>query len=566
MTQQFIARDKINELVFDYIQEGVMVTDSNGTILSVNPAFQVVTGYSAKEAIGKQPNILRSGIHDSNFYNQMWNKIRSDGVWSGEVWNKRKNGDLYPEWLTILAVKDKSGSVTQYVGVFTDITNQKTAEEELKKLAHRDPLTGMANRYSFNVRTKSLIETSASFGQKLALFFLDLDRFKQVNDTFGHKAGDDLLVDMSNRIKSLLGNKDFIARLGGDEFSIALANIRHPREAFQLAEAIIQSFEKPFVISGHDIYMSTSIGISFFPEDGEDIDTLLVKADKAMYESKQNGRNQFSAYHEEMENENKETLTMEMELRQAIDREELTINYQPQIHLKTKKVAGIEALIRWNNRHYGRVSPEKFIPLAEETGLINSIGEWVLTKVCRDLKTLMQFGFDDVPIAVNVSPLQFLQGNFVETVRRILNQENVPAQLLDLEVTESTVMPDAKKSVHRLNELKNLGCKLSIDDFGTGYSSLSYLRRFPIDNLKIDKSFIQSIDQYEDDASIVEAIITMAHRLHLKVIAEGAESKRQIQFLYAESCDYVQGFYYSKPLVFSDLVDFLYKDLTEQIE
>lgn len=557
---------KVNEMIYNYVQEGIMVTDANGIILSVNPAFQVVTGYLEEEVIGHRPNILRSGIQSQRFYDDMWVRIRKEGMWSGEIWNKRKDGELYPEWLTILAVTDDKGLVEQYIGVFTDITNQKTVEEELKKMAHSDPLTGIANRYSYNIRMNSLLETSKKYDQKMAVLFLDLDRFKQVNDTFGHEAGDQLLIHMSDRIKSMLRNKDITARLGGDEFLITLTNIRHPREAFRLADRIIQSFSVPFIIAGHEIYMSTSIGISFFPEDGLDTDTLLRNADKAMYDSKQNGRNRFSAYHEEINAENKEILTMEMELRKAVERGELSIAYQPQIDAKTRSAVGAEALLRWNNHHFGHVSPGEFIPLAEETGLIIPIGQWVLRQVCRDLKTLGQFGFNEFSLAVNVSPLQFLQDDFIESVRGIISDENVPARLLDLEVTESMVMPDAKKSVRRLTELKNIGFKLSIDDFGTGYSSLSYLRRFPIDHLKIDRSFIQSIDRYDEEASIVEAIIIMAHRLHLKVIAEGVENKHQIQFLTGESCDYIQGFYYSKPVPIAELIDFLYLDLTEEYE
>lgn len=547
---------QISDMIVNHVREGVMITDAKGAIVYVNPAFQVVTGYHADDVIGLRPNFLQSGIHDRAFYEQMWKTIAEKGQWSGEIWNQRKDGDVYPEWLLILAVYGEHGKAERYIGIFTDISDQKSAEEELRKLAHQDSLTGVANRYHYQTRMASIIETSATYNQKVAMFFLDLDRFKQINDTFGHKAGDDLLIDMTNRLKRLLSTKDFIARLGGDEFSIALVNIRHPREAFALAEAIIASFSTPFRIAGQDIYMSTSIGISFFPEDGQDVDTLIRNADKAMYHSKQKGRNRFSVYHMDMNVETKEALTMETELRRAIERDELTIYYQPQIDLLQKKAVGAEALIRWHNKHYGQVPPDVFIPIAEETGLIIPIGQWVLRQVCRDLHTMSQYGLSIPSIAVNVSALQFLQDGFVEAVRTILYEENIPPQLIDLELTESTVMPDAPSSIQRLAELKSLGFTLSIDDFGTGYSSLSYLRRFPIDQLKIDKSFIQLIDQSEDDASIVEAIITMAHRLHLKVVAEGVENDRQLQLLETESCDLVQGYFYSKPIPLTELIDF----------
>lgn len=553
-------QQQISEMIVNHVREGVMITDAKGAIVYVNPAFQVVTGYHVDDVIGLRPNFLQSGIHDPAFYDQMWKDIEEKGQWSGEIWNQRKDGDVYPEWLIILAVYGEHGKAERYIGIFTDISDQKSAEEELRKLAHQDSLTGVANRYHYQTRMASIIETSSTYNQKVAMFFLDLDRFKQINDTFGHKAGDDLLIDMTNRLKRQLSTKDFIARLGGDEFSIALANIRHPREAFTLAEAIIASFSTPFRIAGQDIYMSTSIGISFFPEDGLDVDTLIRNADKAMYHSKQKGRNRFSVYHMDMNVETKEALTMETELRRAIERNELTVHYQPQVDLLQKKAVGAEALIRWHNKHYGQVPPDVFIPIAEETGLIIPIGQWVLRQVCRDLHTMSRYGLSLPSVAVNVSALQFLQDGFVEAVRTILYEENIPPRLIDLELTESTVMPDALSSIQRLAELKSLGFTLSIDDFGTGYSSLSYLRRFPIDQLKIDKSFIQLIDQSEDDASIVEAIITMAHRLHLKVVAEGVENEWQLQLLETELCDLVQGYFYSKPLPLAELIDFFIMD------
>ncbi|MCI2254722.1 EAL domain-containing protein [Domibacillus sp. PGB-M46] len=551
---------QMNELIVNYIREGVMVTDKTGAILFVNPAFQVVTGYKAEEVIGKQPSFLQSGLHNRPFYEQMWKTIAQKGQWSGEIWNRRRNGELYPEWLTISAVHDDQRKAEHYIGVFTDISDQRSAEAEAKRLAHQDALTGVANRYAYYTRMVSVIETSQTYNQKLAVFLLDLDRFKQINDTFGQKAGDELLMDLTSRLKRLLGNKDMIARLGGDEFSLTLTHLHHEREAFQVAEAVISSFSTPFHIAGQDIYISASMGISFFPEDGRDVETLIRHADKAMYHSKQTGRNRFSVYREEMNEETKEALTMEMELRRAIERNELVLHYQPQVDTVSKRAAGAEALLRWHNKHYGCVPPAVFIPLAEKTGLIIPIGKWIIRQVCRELHILSRHGFTDLPIAVNISALQFLQDGFVETVQAILYEENILPERLELELTESTVMPDAPSSIQKLDQLKGLGFRLSIDDFGTGYSSLSYLRRFPIDQLKIDRSFIQLMDEDEDDASIVEAIITMAHRLHLKVVAEGVENERQFRMLQEESCDIVQGYFYSKPISLSELITFLQND------
>lgn len=544
--------------VFDNINEGVMVTDMQGKILSVNPAFQVVTGYTEEEVLGKTPNILQSGIHNKEFYNKLWTSLNNKGYWRGEIWNKRKNGEVFPEWLTISCVKNDKGKVINHVAVFTDITDQKLAEKELKKLAHNDSLTGMANRYSYIKRMETLLKTAKKYDQQLAVLFIDLDRFKQINDTFGHEAGDRLLIEVSGRLKELLKNKDMIARLGGDEFVMTLSNIKHPREAFVLAEKIIDVLSKPVWIEGHETYVSSSIGISFFPEDGMTVEQLLKNADKAMYEAKNHGRNRFAVYHDEMMNNASEKLSMEVELRKAIERNELFVVYQPQINLKNNHIEGVEALLRWKNEGLGMVSPADFIPLAEETGLIISIGEWVIEQVCKDLKTLEMMGFSNFKFAINISPLQFLQDEFVDHIMHILEKENVPARSIELELTESTIMPNAKTSTQRLVELKNQGFKISVDDFGTGYSSLSYLNRFPLDYLKIDQSFIKRIEKFEEDCSIVEAIITMAHRLHLKVIAEGVETERQLTFLQKEKCDIVQGYYFSKPVVLEELIDLLY--------
>ncbi|WP_050180687.1 putative bifunctional diguanylate cyclase/phosphodiesterase [Domibacillus robiginosus] len=548
---------QINEVIVNHIREGVMVTDQSGVIFYVNPAFQMVTGYRAVDVIGKKPSFLQSGLHDTAFYKKMWRTIEEKGQWSGEIWNRRQNGELYPEWLTILSVYGSGQKVEQYIGVFTDISEQRSAEAEVKRLVHHDSLTGVANRHAYQARMTDVIETSLQYDQRAAVLVLDIDRFKQINDTFGHQAGDNLLVEVTRRLKRLIGNKDLISRLGGDEFSITLTHIRHPREAFRLAETVISALAAPFWVAGQDIYISTSIGISFLPEDGEDAEALLSHADKAMYHSKQTGRNRFSVYHEEMSVETKEAFPLEMELRRAIERGELMVYYQPQVDAATGKPAGVEALLRWHNKHYGHVSPNVFIPLAEETGLIIPIGNWVLRQVCRDLHTLSQHGFTNLSAAVNISALQFLQDGFVETVQAVLYEENIPPGRIDLELTESTVMPDAHASIERLAKLKELGFTLSIDDFGTGYSSLSYLHRFPIDQLKIDRSFVQQMDKEEGDASIVEAIITMAHRLRLKVVAEGVENEYQLGLLREEACDVVQGYFYAKPLPLAELISYL---------
>jgi diguanylate cyclase (GGDEF)-like protein/PAS domain S-box-containing protein len=536
--------------------EGVLVTDERGSILSVNPAFQIVTGYSEEEVIGKNPSILQSGVHSEDFYTNMWSIIREAGQWKGEIWNKRKNGEIFPEWITISAIKDQQGKITNYVAVFTDITDRKFAEEQLRRLAHYDTLTGVANRYSLNKRLENLIQTAEKYKQQLAVLFLDLDRFKYVNDTLGHNYGDMLLKQVSSRLKGLIKNKDMIARLGGDEFVIVLPNIKHPKEAVHISQNIIDSLKQSFILDDQEVYISTSIGISLYPLDGVTIETLLRNADKAMYQAKAKGRDQFELYHSDMHQNESKQMKIETLLRKAIERKEFFLVYHPQVDTKSKKIVGVEALIRWNQAELGLISPGEFIPLAEETGLIMPISEWVFQQACEDLKKFHIAGYSNLKMSINISALHFNQDGFIRSIDKLIQKTNVNPHYIELELTESMIMPKATESIDKLVKLKQLGLKLSIDDFGTGYSSLSYLNRFPIDTLKIDQSFIKKLCVYKEDSSIVQAIITMAHRLNLKVVAEGVESKKQFEFLEEEACNYVQGFYITKPLPFQEFLFF----------
>ncbi|WP_449620262.1 putative bifunctional diguanylate cyclase/phosphodiesterase [Robertmurraya sp. Marseille-Q9965] len=548
---------KLAAKVLENINEGVIITDAQGCIVSVNPAFEIVTGYRKDEVYGQNPKILQSGIHSSEFYKEMWSKICSDGNWQGEIWNRKKNGEVYPEWINISSVKDESGIITNFIAVFSDITDRKHTEEKLRLLAHYDTLTGVANRYTLNKRLESLIETATKYNQQLAILFLDLDRFKHINDTLGHNYGDLLLKEVSLRLKGLIKNKDMIARLGGDEFIIVLPNIKHPKEAIQLAESIIQALKNSFILKQHEIFVSTSIGISLFPIDGDAIEILLRNADKAMYKAKSTGKNHYELYHTDMHCDESKQMLMEIQLRKALERKEFHLVYQPIVDASTGKVAGMEALLRWNNDVLGNISPEQFIPLAEETGLIIPISEWVISQACEDIKSIHLNGYANMRVSINISALHFNQDSFVKSVEAILFTTNVNPRAVEFELTESMIMPNAIETIHKLVKLKKLGLKLSIDDFGTGYSSLSYLNRFPLDTLKIDKSFISKIGRYQDDTSIVEAIITIAHRLHLKVIAEGVESKKQLKFLKKEKCDLIQGYYLTKPISFEELIEFL---------
>ncbi|MFE6168063.1 EAL domain-containing protein [Viridibacillus arvi] len=558
--------DELIQKVFETISEGIMITDPKKKIINVNPAFEFVTGYKKEEVVGHSPAILQSGIHASDFYKSMWNELYSKGEWQGEIWNRRKTGDVYPEWLSIMEVRNKQGEVTNYCGVFSDLTEQKDVEDELEKRAMTDSLTGVSNRFAYTERMRVLLESSSTRSYQHAVLFLDLDRFKQINDTLGHAVGDYLLVEVVKRIQSLLKNKDILARYGGDEFVITLTNIHHPREAVHLAEMIIQLLEQPFAVEDQNLYVSTSIGISIYPNDGDDTEVLLTKADKAMYFAKQNGRGQFSFYFDELQTDSKRVLLLDNELRKAIENDSFELHYQPKVSVTTGAIVGVEALVRWQNEKLGFVSPGEFIPYAEETGLIIPISECIINRACQDYLKLKSQNIKNMPIALNISSIHFHQSNFIESITQILERNNCPAHYFEIELTERTVMNSEKETIRKLVLLKQLGFKLSIDDFGTGYSSLSYLVQFPLNYLKIDRSFIQHICSLDDKQAVVDAIIQMAHRLHMKVIAEGVEQREQVQLLRKMGCDMIQGYYYSKPLPLDEFTEFLEFWELEQLE
>ena len=545
--------------IFENISEGIMITDKDKKIISVNAAFEFVTGYKSEEVIGKNPSILQSGFHEVFFYVDMWKSLYENGIWQGEIWNRRKTGDIYPEWLTIFSVKDIEGNITNYCGIFSDLSERKIVESELEKRALTDSLTEVCNRFAFLERMNSLLESSANVSHDVqhAVFFLNLDRFKQVNETLGHTYGDLLLIEIAKRIQVLLKNKDILARYGGDEFVITLTNIIHPREAAKFAEKVIRAIEEPIIIHDQEIFVSTSMGISIFPVDGTTTEQLVNRADKAMTYSKQNGRNGFAFYFEDLNTDTKRVLLLDTELRKAIENRDFKLYFQPKIDVQTTEIVGVEALVRWQNEKLGFVSPAEFIPYAEETGLIIPISLIIFEKACEGYKQLAEAGFPKVPIAINVSSIHFQQQNFLDSIQSILEKNNASAQNFEIEMTERTVMNSASETVSKLVKLKQLGFKLSIDDFGTGYSSLSYLVRFPLDVLKIDRSFIQHICSLDDKQAVVDAIIKMSHRLQMKVVAEGVESAQQVELLKKMGCDFIQGFYYSKPLPMDELLNFI---------
>jgi len=539
---------RLAEKVFENTFEGIMITDPHNVIESVNPAFTFITGFQAREVIGKTPALLASGKHDAEFYRRMWDEMCTAGHWQGEIWNRRKNGEIFPEWLTINEIRNSAGAVSNYVAIFSDITERKAAEDHVRHLAHHDALTDLPNRMLFAERLNHAIAHAHRSQQQITVMFLDLDRFKLINDTLGHSVGDRLLQTTAQRLTDCVREDDTVARMGGDEFTILIENITDPSNLPSLAQKIISALSQPIMLDGHEIVVTTSIGISVYPNDGEQSETLIKHADAAMYLAKEKGRNNFQFFTSEMNVLAFERMTMESQLRKALERNEFSLHYQPQVDIGTHRISGMEALLRWHQPTAGWIPPAQFISVAEETGLIVPIGEWVLREACTQNKAWQDEGLPPTRVAVNISGRQFKQKNLVEVVGKILEETGLEAEYLELEITESIAMEHADDTVTKLHALKAMGIRISMDDFGTGHSSLSYLKLFPIDTLKIDKSFVQDLASNSIDNTIATAIAAMAHGLKLKVITEGVETEEQLTFLKGMHRDEVQGFYFSQPL------------------
>ena len=539
--------------MFDSAREGVTVTDVNECILIVNRAFSELTGYTADEALGQTPRILKSGRQDKAFYMQMWTQLEATGYWQGEIWNRRKSGEIYPQLLSISAIYDEHQVLTHYVGVFSDISQLKAAAEKLDYLAHHDPLTGLPNRLLLFARLEHSLEMACRDRKSLALLMLDLDRFKDVNDSYGHLAGDELLQLVAQRLTSRLRGIDTVTRLGGDEFALLLEDLSHPQDAALVAAEIIEALSDPWRLSmGVEVRIGVSIGISLHPQHGKTSEELLQHADAALYLAKAEGRGTFKYFSDDLTIAARRRLNLEALLRRAVTNQELKLYYQPQVDMASGRIIGAEALLRWQHAVEGFISPDQFIPVAEETGLIGEIGEWVLREACQQGQAWLAAGLPVLKLAVNLSSHQFRHGDICATLKTVLQDTGFPAQRLELELTESALMEREAEAVLILQKMRDLGVHLAIDDFGTGYSSLAYLKRFPLDVLKIDKVFITDIPQNEDDKEIAAAIIAMAHILRLKVLAEGVETQEQITFLQQTGCDSYQGYYMSPALPAAD--------------
>jgi len=533
--------------VFANSIEGIVITDADEQIVAVNRAFSNVTGYSEAEVIGRTPRVLHSGRQDPAFYHRLWASLKERGQWQGEIWNRRKNGDIYPEWLSISAVKDSFNHVSHYVAVFSDITAIKDSQEQLDYLAHHDPLTGLANRRMFNQRVEQVIARAARSTERFALLFVDLDHFKHVNDSLGHDVGDEFLQSVARRLQGQLRSTDILARLGGDEFIILVENIESEHDAALVAQKVIDTLAHPVMVDQHELYVTASVGIALFPNDGDDVQALVKHADTAMYQAKAHGRNAFHFYAPEMTLYAQERLQLEAQMRRSIDNGEMSVFYQPQIDAKTGSIVGVEALVRWMHPERGFITPLKFIPIAEETGFICELGNWVMREACAQLVCWQAAGVNIPRLGINVSVRQFERPDFVRQVDEILREAGVEPARIELEITESVLM-QTDNAYQILEELRGLGVCLAVDDFGTGYSSLSYLKRLPIQKLKIDRSFIMDLATDANDAAIVRAIIALARTMELDTVAEGVENHAQAEFLVKEGCTTIQGFLYGCPM------------------
>lgn len=535
--------------VFDSTQEGVLVTDPNQRIVHVNPAFNRITGYSTEEVLGQTPKLFASGKHDAAFYQQMWLALKANGEWSGEIWNRRKNGDVYPQWQNLRCIHDNQGKLSHYVAVFSDLSALKRSRDELDQLAHYDPLVNLPNRLLFTERAKQDLERARANKRSGALLLIDLDHFKDINESLGHSLGDALLQAVSARLSEHLEKSMTLGRLGGDEFAL-LCEGYGAEKATALALRILDRLNEPFHIGEQELFSSASIGIVLYPypTDVQNVEQLMRNADSALFKAKSSGRSTYAFYSQELTSQARQRVELVTALRQALEQGQLRLHFQPIYDLQTGTISGFEALVRWQHPEKGLIAPGIFIPIAEETGLISAIDHWVLEQACNQAREWLGQGHPLGFIAVNISSRLFGNGELDLQVATILARSGLEARHLELEITESAVMQDPDAALELLQRLRALGVQLAIDDFGTGYSSLQRLKRMNVHKLKIDQGFVRGLPDDRDDAAITRSVIGLAHNLGLKVVAEGIETADQAAFLLAQDCDYGQGYGFARPL------------------
>ena len=540
------AQRRVSAEIIRNMLEGVSIVDLDFRIVSPNPAFLRLTGYTEEELSGQSADLLDSTRHTAAFYSDMRRQLQTRGHWSGEMWQRRRSGDDFLAWLQVAEVLSPEGTRSNFVAVMADVTDRKRAEQRLRYLAHFDQLTSLPNRAFLRQRLRQRIDTGGS--RRFALMFMDLDRFKHVNDSLGHAAGDELLRQAARRLAHVVGDAENVARFGGDEFTVIATGDTSNEGVERLAGEILDAFAGPLLVAGQELAISPSIGIAYYPDHGRNMDELLRHADAAMYDAKARGRNTYRVYSARMAEDATERTRLEAALRKALDRDEIRLVYQPKLSLRSGRITGVEALLRWRSADLGHVPPSRFIPLAEETGLILPLGEWALRQALSQARAWADAGMPQLRIAVNVSAVQLTRGGFSELVKMVLDGHGLAPGWLEIELTESALMADPKRTGATVAELREIGVRVAIDDFGTGYSSLSYLRGLAIDTVKIDKSFVDGIEHNVDDEVLTSTIVLMAHSLGLSVVAEGVETERQLTFLRGENCDEIQGYWLARPL------------------
>ena len=546
---------RLADKVFSASVESILVTDAESRIVEVNAAFSRITGYSRDEVLGQHSRLMKSGRHGPEFYAAMWQRVAEAGSWEGEIWNRRKNGDIYPALLSVVALKDDAGKLTNYIAMSIDLSQHKKTEALLNKLRTFDALTGLLGRDAWGSAIDRAVAGARGSTRQFAILDVGLDRFKLINDSLTHAVGDKVLVEAAIRIRRVLRRHDAAARPGGDRFSLLLEDIESVQNTTAICEKLLAAFVPPFHIDGHTLHVSVSVGAALFPGDGETPSTLQRNAETAMYRAKGDGRATYSFYSAEMNEEGVRLLTLETMLRQALVKGEFSVVYQPQVEVTSGHLVGVEALLRWTNPQLGSVSPVQFIPIAEETGLIVPIGDWVLETACRQgFQWLQTFGVG-IPVAVNLSARQFRKQDLLVGVQSVLDAVGLPSELLELEITEGSLISDPTGAVDVLRGIRAMGVRTAIDDFGTGYSSLAYLKTFPLDRLKIDRAFVRDLPDNASDVAIALAVVTLGRNLKMEVLAEGVETEAQSRFLAQAGCQVIQGYFYGKPMTPEQLSD-----------
>lgn len=540
-------KHRLHARIIEDSDQGIMITDNHERIVSVNAAFSRITGYSTSEAIGQTPDLLRSGVHSADFREQMRASIRGAGAWHGEIIGKRKNGDLFPQSVSIGVVRDADDAITHVFSIFSDASVLRAAEERVRNLVNYDHLTGLPNRVLFHQLVDQALTTARRNSDHGAVLVININRFAALNDTLGHEVGDELLKQVSQRLRQSLREEDILARVGGDEFVAALVSIQKREHSGLVAEKLLESFAKPFIIDSNALHISARIGISIYPEDGQSTAALLRFADVAKKRGQGSGDSGYLFYSPEMNERAKEQWQLEAELRHALKSDQLRLHYQPKVSLRSGQIVGAEALIRWEHPTHGMIPPGRFVPLAEETGLIFELGSWILEEACRQIRIWLDAGANALPIAINLSARQF-DAQLPDRLQNAIRRHAVPCELLKLEITESLLVRGAESVIPIMNKLVAMGFALSLDDFGTGYSSLAYLKKFPITTLKIDRTFVTGIPGDMNDCAIAQAIVTMGKQLRQEIVAEGVETIEQMAFLRELGCDQLQGFLFSPPV------------------